>query len=231
MTFPSVIDLARRNMPLRPGKEQSTAEVDEGACNNDINVRKLLGRLLCYGECVIDAKRRPGRPSIMSIGEIVLAAVRVIDRMGLDGCTMRVVADELGVAPMTLYRHVKDKAELLSLVPDTLLEGVAKDIKRKKRAISALETIGSGVARVIAEHPGTARLFDSPTDGPNITASFTHCAGLLMSEGFSMQQATSAIRAVVAQVIGEAITAHGATDPTGLRWLLDGIRYELESGR
>jgi AcrR family transcriptional regulator len=218
-------------MPLRPGKEQSTAEVDEGACNNDINVRKLLGRLLCYGECVIDAKRRPGRPSTSSLNDFVLAAVRVIDRVGLDGCTMRVVAEDLGVSPMTMYRHVKDKADLLSLIPDVLLEEVARDVIRKKRAISALQAIGSGVARVISDHPGTARLFDSPTDGPNITASFTHCAGLLVSEGFSIQQATSAIRAVVAQVIGEAITAHGATDPTGLRWLLDGIRYQLESGR
>jgi AcrR family transcriptional regulator len=174
-------------------------------------------------------KRGPGRPSTLSVEIIVAAAVRVIDRVGLDGCTMRAVAEDLGASPMSVYRHVQDKQELLALVPDVLLAEVAGDVIRKKRAMTALEAIGIGVARVIAQHPGTARLFDHPASGPNITAAFDHCVGLLLASGFQASEATSAIRAVVAQVIGEEITAHGATDQAGLRWVLDGIGQKLNA--
>ena len=218
-------------MHPRTVTERSIGRLDEVAYNNDINVRKLVEPQLRYRSPVTSGKRRPGRPSTLSLDGIVAAAVRVIDRVGLEGCTMRAVAEDLGASPMTVYRYVTDKQELLALLPDALLVEVARQVTRKKRAISALEAIGNGVARVIAQHPGTARLFDHPAEGPNITAAFEHCASLLLNEGFPMTKATSAIRAVVAQVIGEEITSHGATDPAGLRWVLDGIRHQLEHGR
>ncbi len=46
------------------------------------------------------------------------AAVRVADTEGLDAVSMGRVAAELGTAPMSLYRHVSSKEELLTLMVD-----------------------------------------------------------------------------------------------------------------
>lgn len=50
-----------------------------------------------------------------------MAAVRIADVEGLDGLSMRRVATELGAAPMSLYRHVQDKDDLLLRMMDAVL--------------------------------------------------------------------------------------------------------------
>ena len=51
---------------------------------------------------------------------IVAAATAVADKEGLDALSMRRIAAELGVATMSLYRHVRDKDDLLVLMIDTI---------------------------------------------------------------------------------------------------------------
>jgi AcrR family transcriptional regulator len=53
---------------------------------------------------------------------VVDAAAAVVDRDGIDGLTMRRVAEELDSSPMALYRHVRDKDELLVALLDRLVE-------------------------------------------------------------------------------------------------------------
>jgi AcrR family transcriptional regulator len=52
-----------------------------------------------------------------------VAALRVADERGASGFTMRAVAESLGVTPMALYHHVNDKAALVGLVVDAVIEG------------------------------------------------------------------------------------------------------------
>ncbi|WP_371572319.1 TetR/AcrR family transcriptional regulator C-terminal domain-containing protein [Streptomyces sp. NBC_01314] len=74
------------------------------------------------------AASRPGRPSdassgqaALTLGRIVGAAVTVADTEGLAAVSMRRVAAELGVATMSLYRHVADKDDLLTRMMDTVI--------------------------------------------------------------------------------------------------------------
>ena len=46
---------------------------------------------------------------------IVAGAVAIIDADGLDALTVRRLASELGVAPMTVYSYVRGKEEILDL--------------------------------------------------------------------------------------------------------------------
>src|SRR5579862_1394071 len=46
---------------------------------------------------------------------IATTALRLIDKSGMRGFTMRAMARALGVTPMALYHHVKNKAELAAL--------------------------------------------------------------------------------------------------------------------
>ncbi|MFJ3404583.1 TetR/AcrR family transcriptional regulator [Promicromonospora sp. NPDC090134] len=67
--------------------------------------------------------RKPG----LGLDRIVAAGVDVADDGGLDSLSMRRVADRLGVGAMSLYRHVRDKAELLDLMVDRVLAEVRYD--------------------------------------------------------------------------------------------------------
>lgn len=61
------------------------------------------------------------RPRLIDREAILDAALVVADREGLDGVTMRAIAERLGVTTMALYRHVPSKAELLDGVVERLL--------------------------------------------------------------------------------------------------------------
>jgi hypothetical protein len=60
------------------------------------------------------SSRRAGRPARLSREMVVAAAEEVVRREGVDALTMRRVARELGSSTMALYRHVRDRDELLA---------------------------------------------------------------------------------------------------------------------
>lgn len=63
---------------------------------------------------------RTGRPPVTSRAEILAAARRIIDRDGATGLTLRGLAAELGIGTATLYRHVRDREDLLVQLLDEL---------------------------------------------------------------------------------------------------------------
>jgi AcrR family transcriptional regulator len=64
------------------------------------------------------ARRRGTSDPRLAPGRIVAAAMAVADAEGLGGLSMRRVATEIGVATMSLYRHVADKDDLLLKMMD-----------------------------------------------------------------------------------------------------------------
>jgi AcrR family transcriptional regulator len=52
---------------------------------------------------------------------IAAAALAIADKHGVDGFTMRAVANALDVTPMALYHHVRDKAALVTILVDTAI--------------------------------------------------------------------------------------------------------------
>lgn len=65
-------------------------------------------------------RRKPAPDQALTLDRIVTAAVAVADAEGLAAVSMRRVAAELGVATMSLYRHVADKDELLTRMMDAV---------------------------------------------------------------------------------------------------------------
>ncbi|WP_443042599.1 TetR/AcrR family transcriptional regulator [Streptomyces sp. NBC_00344] len=68
-------------------------------------------------------KRSVGRPRRVEPEKIVATARRVIEDEGIGALSMRRVAREIGVTPMALYHHVRDKDELLMLTLSGIAEG------------------------------------------------------------------------------------------------------------
>jgi TetR/AcrR family tetracycline transcriptional repressor len=60
-------------------------------------------------------------------------ALEVLNEVGLDGLTMRVLAKELGVQAPTLYWHVKNKQELLDAMADRLAVETAEGLEAPRR--------------------------------------------------------------------------------------------------
>jgi AcrR family transcriptional regulator len=57
----------------------------------------------------------------LDAARIAAAALAVADAGGVEGFTMRAVAQALGVTPMALYHHVEDKAALAALLVDAAI--------------------------------------------------------------------------------------------------------------
>ena len=70
------------------------------------------------------ASRRRAAWGTISREQVLEAAVRAVRSGGYEQLTIRSLAANLGVAPMSLYRHVRDKDDILDAVVDRLLAEV-----------------------------------------------------------------------------------------------------------
>jgi AcrR family transcriptional regulator len=122
------------------------------------------------------ARERPtGAPSKAPITQdaIVDAALALLDADGLEGVTMRRVAQRLGTGPASLYQHVGGKDELLEL----LLDRVCADVTIPEPGVgpdewqAPLKDLLRSMRRVLSAHQDLAyvMLGRVPT-GPNALA-------------------------------------------------------------
>lgn len=99
-----------------------------------------------------------GRPPKLSRRQIVDAAVQCIERGHLDALTIRAVATEVGASPMSLYRHVADRDELVALAVDEILGGVELPPHPRRVAERGpwFTAMAHEVRRVLIRYPGVA---------------------------------------------------------------------------
>jgi AcrR family transcriptional regulator len=109
---------------------------------------------------------RQGRRRDLSAAAIVEAGVRIAARDGLDGVSMARVAAELETAPMSLYRHVSGKDELLQLMVDEAL-GRAPEASAQDEAWRPAITRWAWALRTVIERHQWA--LDVPISGPPVT--------------------------------------------------------------
>jgi TetR/AcrR family tetracycline transcriptional repressor len=106
-----------------------------------------------------DPKRARSRPVRLPLDRaaVLEAAIRVLDRDGSKGLTMRRVADELGVAAASLYGHVANKEELIQLVLDRLFGELPTTFSGDTWQEQLKEFMRT-VRRLFLAHPGSAEL-------------------------------------------------------------------------
>jgi AcrR family transcriptional regulator len=63
-------------------------------------------------------RRARGPQQTLSLGRIVEAGIAIVDTDGIAALSMARLAERLGSAPMSLYRHVSNKDELLIFMTD-----------------------------------------------------------------------------------------------------------------
>jgi AcrR family transcriptional regulator len=65
----------------------------------------------------------PGRRGLTREA-VVARAIEIGTVEGLEAVSLRRIAQELGVTPMALYRHVRDKQDLVNAMTESVLEGI-----------------------------------------------------------------------------------------------------------
>jgi AcrR family transcriptional regulator len=152
---------------------------------------------------------RPGRPPRLSRDAIVAAASAVIAREGIGSLTMRRVAEELSSSPMSIYRHVRDKDELLVLLLDHLAAELPRPqlpIEPRARLLTACRTMRDG----LAEHPWIVDvLAGGDLIAPSILWLVEEIVAGFVACGLSYPQAADAYRAVWQFTVGELIIRRG----------------------
>ena len=98
--------------------------------------------------------------------QVVHAALELLDQVGLDELTMRRLASQLGVKAASLYRHVKDKEELLALLGDEI-SGEIPLVSPSGSWREQLTAMAWNVRRGLLAHRDAARVLAStPPFGP-----------------------------------------------------------------
>ena len=100
--------------------------------------------------------RGPTGATTLSTAMIVLTAIAVADAEGLDGLSMRRVAAELGAAPMSLYRHVADKDDLVLRMTDAALREARLPDRAPPGRRPRLEVAARALWTVFRRHPWLA---------------------------------------------------------------------------
>lgn len=83
--------------------------------------------------------------------QILSAARRILDREGVDGVTMRAVADAVGLTPMAIYRHFDSRGALLNALADEGFEALAAKLALPKLQ-GNVEVRLTELAEVFLEH-------------------------------------------------------------------------------
>jgi TetR/AcrR family tetracycline transcriptional repressor len=147
-------------------------------------------------------RRRP-----LTRRRILRAALRVLDREGLEAVTMRRVGRELGVQAMSLYNHVQDKDDLLLGLVETVMEefelpGPEGDW------VARIGAMARGLRTLLRSHPNAIPLFTEargPMRDPDSLAPIEVAFDTLLGAGLTPEQAVQAYRALVGYVMGYVV--------------------------
>lgn len=150
--------------------------------------------------------RRPNAP-VLTREQIVAAAIGLVDREGLAGLSMRKLAAELGVGPMSLYYHVPDRHSLEDLIFDAVMGEV--DFSNDDQTLGVEERavrLGHALRAALLAHPNTVPLtLSRAARTPGQLRPVEVMLGILYDMGLEPTDATAAVDNVGQFVFGTTL--------------------------
>jgi len=104
-------------------------------------------------------------PSRTSLVAIVAAGRRLIESEGLTGLAMRRVADEVGVQPPSLYKHMTGRSQLIRLIAEDVLGDLMNSLNAAVTGDDPranLVALAGAFRRFAHENPGAYALIFTP---------------------------------------------------------------------
>ena len=190
----------------------------------------------------MSTSRGPGQRAGLDTVQVLAAARAVLREDGIQALSLRAVARRLGVAPNTLYSHVAGKDDLLDLVLDDVLGGVAVPAEEEVRRDpwGAVRAIMLDSYDVLLAHPGLVPAYLDRQGARGVQARRLGVVTMraLGNAGLDEESAREAMRVLIVNTVGfAAFSARpegagagviGADElrrnfENGLDWLLAGI--------
>ncbi len=147
----------------------------------------------------------------LSVDAIIDAAVAIADDEGLDAVSMARVAKDLGFTPMSLYRHIASKDELLQLMWNASARGaedlvlVGDDWRARLRMWSIVQR------EMIDRHPWITQMpMAAPPLAPNSLTFVEHGLAALTGTGLADIDKLRVIGLLSSYTLSEARMAHDA---------------------
>jgi TetR/AcrR family tetracycline transcriptional repressor len=148
----------------------------------------------------------------VSRDDIVAAGLALLDEGGLEGLTLRRLAERLGIRAPTLYWHVRDKRELLDLMVSAIMDEALADWREPHPGQPWWDWL-AGRARalragLLAHRDGALMLAGNRPVQPALPGIERQLAAL-GEAGFKPPEALLTLLALNAYVIGEALDSQG----------------------
>lgn len=144
----------------------------------------------------VQAAGRPG----LTRDAVVARAIEIGTAEGLEAVSLRRLAQEFGVTPMALYRHVRDKQDLLNAMTEVVLEGIevtagfGPDMTWTDRFRLAIDNYKEQLdARPLALPLSIAYDGEGP---PSFWRVLERLLGILLDAGFARREAIVLIRMI-----------------------------------
>jgi AcrR family transcriptional regulator len=138
----------------------------------------------------------------LSKERVLLAAVDLADRGGIEALSMRRLGQELGVDAMALYRHVRNKDDLL----DGIVEVLVAEIERPEPTEdwkTVLREQAMAARRTMLRHPWARRVMEErPKGGPAFLAYVESVLATMRGGGFSVELAHHTLHVLGSRIFG-----------------------------
>jgi AcrR family transcriptional regulator len=146
----------------------------------------------------IEAPRRVA----LSRGRVLRAAVAHADTAGIESLSMRKLAEELGVVPMALYKHVTNKEELLDGMIDVVVGEIDPPVPGidwkgavRRRILSA--------RRALLRHPWASRVIESKKNPTLVVLEYMDSMiGIFLAGGFSVNLTHHVMHVIGSRILG-----------------------------
>lgn len=131
---------------------------------------------------------------------LVEAALGLVNEEGLEGLSMRALADQLQVKAASLYWHVRDRRELMELLADSILESVARP-RRAQHWRTGVLAVGESLRKRVASQKDADRILLEVPEAIQRSDSFTDLTRLLQEAGLSPAEAADVALMVATYVV------------------------------
>ena len=148
------------------------------------------------------ARPEAGRRERLNRERVLRAAVALADQAGIAAVSMRRLAQELGVVPMALYKHVADKDELLDGMVDLVIEEIEPPDPRLDWK-SAIRRRILAARRAVLRHPWARQAIESRTNRtPTVLRYMDSLVGAFRAGGISVDLTHHAMHALGNRIWG-----------------------------
>lgn len=149
----------------------------------------------------------------LSRDRVLRAAVALADDAGIESVSMRKLAQELGVVPMALYKHVANKEELLDGMVDVVVSEIHHPVPGTDWKSAVRQRILSA-RRALLRHPWASRVIESrTTPTPAVLEYMDSMMGMFRMGGFSVDLTHHVMHAMGSRILGFTQELFNDTQP------------------